>query len=552
MDHLAGGVLVDSSQDRSTIHALQPARVFIQALPYTGQTPPMNLVRTQTAVIRDYHQRTKHQLDRYAAGPGTLAWDAQPDPFRQWTDTRTLALPRDLSPPDIAWNALPDPRPAAPLDVGSLSTLLRLSVGLTAWKEYAGSRWALRANPSSGNLHPTETYVMVTGLQGIPDGLHHYHSRLHALEQRSWGAEFHTPGLWLGFSSIHWREAWKYGERAFRYCQLDLGHVLAAVSYAAALLGWRAQLPEQDAQGVAACLGLDREADFAAVEAEEPEVIVAFGARASLPANASHWAGKPSLLDPRPLYHWPLVEEAAAATRGPFTRAETGSPQLTPLPSSSTLPAGEVILQRRSAQAFDGQSILPYAVFRRLLSCLLLGGAPVWALWPRRPRVHPVLLVHRVEGVAPGLYALPRSDAAEAALRTAFRTEFEWQASDPDLPLFRLLQAGAARTARTLSCHQDIASHSAVTFMFVAEFEAPVAQNPAAYRHLHWEAGMLGHVVTLEAEAAGWRGTGIGCYFDDADHEVLGLTDNRFQVLYHFAVGMPVDDPRLLTRPAYE
>ncbi|MBD3811268.1 MAG: hypothetical protein IE917_03475 [Betaproteobacteria bacterium] len=165
--------------------------------------------------------------------------------------------------------------------------------------------------------------------------------------------------------------------------------------------------------------------------------------------------------------------------------------------------------------------------------------------------MHPVLLVHRVEDVVPGLYALPRSDAAEAALRGALRAEFTWQAADRDLPLFQLMQAGAAKTARTLSCHQDIASHSAFTLMFVAEFAAPVTAHPAAYRALHWEAGMLGHVVTLEAEAAGWRGTGIGCFFDDADHEVLGLSDTRFQVLYHFAVGMPVDDPRLLTLPAY-
>jgi hypothetical protein len=216
------------------------------------------------------------------------------------------------------------------------------------------------------------------------------------------------------------------------------------------------------------------------------------------------------------------------------------------------LPAAQVILNRRSAQAFDGQSILPHAVFRRILSCLFPGNSPVWDMWPHAPRVHPVLLVHRVEGIAPGLYALPRSNAAATALRESFRAEFAWGAADPELPLFQLLQAAAAKTARTLSCHQDIASHSAVTFMFVAEFETPIAANPAAYRHLHWEAGMLGHIITLEAEAAGWRGTGIGCFFDDADHDVLGLTDSRFQVLYHFAVGMPVDDPRLLTLDAYD
>jgi len=524
--------------------------------------------------VLDYHQRTKHHLDRYAAGPGTLDWDAQPDPFRHWTGAQTLALPRTLPDLGIAWSALPDPRPPAPLDAASTSTLLRLSVGITAWKEYAGARWALRANPSSGNLHPTETYVIAAGVQGIPDGLHHYQSRSHALEQRAWtnsplplageGLGEREAGLWLGFSSIHWREAWKYGERAFRYCQLDLGHALAAVSYAAALLGWRARLLHLDSHEVARCLGLDRDPDFAGVEAEEPEFIVALDASAALPANWDHFAGKPGLLDPRPLYQWPVIEEVAAATRGAITPAETQTfPLPNPLPLRGTevpqagegvksRPASEVILHRRSAQAFDGKSVLPHAVFRRLLSCLLPGGAPVWQLWPHAPRVHPVLLVHRVEGIAPGLYALPRSNGAEAALREAFRAEFKWDAADPELPLFLLLRAAAAKTARTLSCHQDIASHSAVTFMLLSEFDTPIEANPAAYRHLHWEAGMLGHVITLEAEATGWRGTGIGCFFDDADHDVLGLADSRFQVLYHFAVGMPVDDPRLLTLEAYD
>lgn len=147
---------------------------------------------------------------------------------------------------------------------------------------------------------------------------------------------------------------------------------------------------------------------------------------------------------------------------------------------------------------------------------------------------------------------MPRSDVAKTSLQTACRNTFSWQPADLELPLFQLVAARAGKTARTLSCHQDIAAQCAVTFMMVAEFSAPIAADPAAYRHLHWEAGMLGHVITLEAEAAGWRGTGIGCFFDDADHEVLGLKDDQFQVIYHYAVGMAVDDLRLTTLPAYE
>ena len=194
------------------------------------------------------------------------------------------------------------------------------------------------------------------------------------------------------------------------------------------------------------------------------------------------------------------------------------------------------------------------AVFRRLLAGLLPGNAPAWNLWPLPPRVHPVLMVHRVDGVAPGVYILPRSPAAEAGLRQALRADLAWEpfSEFPDLPLHRLVSARCANAARTVSCHQDIAAHCAVAFMLLAEFDQPIAESSAAYRHLHWEAGMLGHQLYLEAEAHGWRGTGIGCFFDDAVHDILGLDDDRYQVVYHFSVGVPVDDPRLLTRPAYE
>ena len=509
---------------------------------------------TRVATVIAYHTRSKHALDRYAAGPGTLDWEAQPKAFRDWSGTEQISLPRDVVVSNIPWGELSVARTPLPLNTANLGSLLRLCVGLTAWKEYGGSRWSLRANPSSGNLHPTETWLICADVAGLEDGLYHYQNLHHALEKRAWGSAPLAQGLWLGFSSIHWREAWKYGERAFRYCQLDLGHALAAVSYAAALHGWRPRLLNTGSAEIAERLGLDRAADFIGVEDEEPEVIIALEAGAEdMPANWQHWTGKPGLLDVRPLYQWPVIEEVAEATRGTPPVAD---PLISEPPAvrerNGDIRAAQVILKRRSAQAFDGQSVMPNAVFRQMLDSLMPGGSPVWNLWPHVARVHPVLLVHRVEGVAPGLYAMPRSDAAKPLLQAAFREMFSWQPADPELPLFQLVAAQTGKTARTLSCHQDIATQCAVAFMLVAEFAAPVAADPAAYRHLHWEAGMLGHVITLEAEAAGWRGTGIGCFFDDADHEVLGLKDDRFQVIYHYAVGMALDDPRISTLPAYE
>ena len=62
---------------------------------------------------------------------------------------------------------------------------------------------------------------------------------------------------------------------------------------------------------------------------------------------------------------------------------------------------------------------------------------------------------------------------------------------------------------------------------------------------------MIGQVLYLEAEAYGVRATGIGCFFDDPVHDLMGLKDNTFQSLYHFTIGGPVEDERLQTWPSY-
>ena len=106
--------------------------------------------------------------------------------------------------------------------------------------------------------------------------------------------------------------------------------------------------------------------------------------------------------------------------------------------------------------------------------------------------------------------------------------------------------------AARLSCDQDIAADGFFSLGMLADFDASLeAFGPSFYRHLFWETGMVGQVLYLEAEAAGARATGIGCFFDDPVHDVLGLRGHAFQSLYHFTVGMPVDDARLTTEPGY-
>jgi hypothetical protein len=174
------------------------------------------------------------------------------------------------------------------------------------------------------------------------------------------------------------------------------------------------------------------------------------------------------------------------------------------------------------------------------------------------PRIALVLFVHRVVGLTPGLYLLPRTTHLAACFDARLDPRFlrqpvEGAPAHLGLQLLIATPAGELhRAARSINCHQDIASNSCFALGMVAEFDTPLSLDPSAYRDLYREAGLIGQVLYLHAEALGLRGTGIGCYFDDPFHELLGLQDTTLQSLYHFTVGLPLDDSRIETTINYD
>jgi hypothetical protein len=224
--------------------------------------------------------------------------------------------------------------------------------------------------------------------------------------------------------------------------------------------------------------------------------------------------------------------------------------------------AGQIIHQRRSLLGCDGKTSIPAKCFYRMLERVMprverpVPQRPMpWDAIPWNPAIHFGLFVHRVTGVEPGLYALARDPAKVERLRKCMQAHFLWEAPPdcPDeLPLYLLDRGDARSLAAQVSCRQAIAGDGAFSLGMVAEYQATlVARGPWFYRRLFREAGLVGQVLYLEAEAAGVRATGIGCFFDDPVHQVFGLQDLTFQSLYHFTVGGAVDDPRLTTLPPY-
>jgi nitroreductase len=545
------------------------------------------------AVAVAYHQRTKHLPNRYARSLGFMDWANQPDPFLSFDGAPRIDL--DLVPAGGA-GAGAEPQP---LSRELVSQLLRDSLALSAWKAAGANQWSLRCNPSSGNLHPTEGYLLAGSVPGLgndpgllrpppptlardpappaptPPGCYHYNPYAHALELRRpitsslWQqlcSGLPEPSLLIGLSSIHWRESWKYGERAFRYCHLDTGHAIAAIAMAAAVLGWTTRLleavssadletllalgghpPEEAEHGD--CLLLltpDRQAGDQSLMWQPPAPVLQA-------ISDSRLQGTPNRLS-RNHVPWPVIDQVAAATRRDQPpRSGYWQPQA-PARSTYRLEREQrvrtLIHQRRSAIAMDGETVLHRDGFLRIVGSLT-SAAPLSAL-PWRPALHPLLWVHRVEGIPAGAYLLVRDPDVYPALQAALDRRFRWTpVADAD-GLYHLESGDFQDLARDLSCHQDIASDGAFAVAFLADFEGRISEHGAwFYRRLLWEAGLLGQLLYLHAEAEGVRGTGIGCFFDDLVHQYLGLTDHSWQSVYHFTIGGAIDDPRLQSLDPY-
>ncbi|MDA3945681.1 MAG: SagB/ThcOx family dehydrogenase [Helicobacteraceae bacterium] len=516
-----------------------------------------------SAIIFDYHQRTKHHPNRYAASLGYLEWATQPDPFRSFEGARIVKLPLSFENPTMSYNAIMSDAllPSAPLSLESIAQLFQFSLGIAAWKCIGTDCWALRCNASSGNLQPTEATIILPPIEGISKKsvIAHYAVKEHALEIL---AEFDTDywqeqkqhGFFVGLSSITWREMWKYGERCFRYVNMDLGHAMKAVKISARTLGLQASkvetLPIDDLETL---LGLDQKERYHESEPEIGQTLLHIGGSAKSEQDLSQllkdipaqYQGKANLLS-RSHHPWEAVDLAMKASKVDTALMPKLSVETLPLermPNEKSVK--EVILERRSAQAMDfARTHISLEQFRQMLHSV---AAPVDSF---RERVHFAIFVHDIETLEKGLYFYIRNAEHKEALKRLTRNDFLWEEKMPDL---YLLEKGDFRSqAKFISCSQEIAGDSAFSLGMITQFREPIdSYGTHEYKELYWECGELGQQLYLEATALGLSATGIGCYLDDVMHRMLGFEDETFQTMYHFTIGRSIIDTRMSVREPY-
>ena len=451
-------------------------------------------------------------------------------------------------------------------------------MAISAWKSFQGTGWALRVNPSSGNLHPTEAYLLCGPIKDLSLGpaLFHYCPKIHALEKRGQFSEFTWKQLMgglpagailIGVSSIYWREAWKYGLRAFRYCHHDVGHALAAINLACSGLGWQARMLDHlGRDSLQSILGLTEHHEG---EEEIADCLIAIWPKMDLPGfSILDWQkglasepepGEPNLLSGSHV-DWSAITEVSHACEKPFTGdypAYKSNPNTnSQLIADDVFPFRKAIHQRRSAVAMDGRTRISQDTFYQFMIQTVPAIAPAtFQSIPWEPQVHLGLFVHRVDGLPPGLYCLVRNPDHLQELQAKMKPDFLWQKPEScptELDLFLLMEGDFKNNARAVSCGQDIAADGCFSLGMLSAFFDPLHHyGPWFYPRLYWECGAIGQILYLQAEVSGIRSTGIGCFFDDPVHEIFGIQDQSYQSLYHFTVGGPVEDTRLTTLPAY-
>jgi len=195
----------------------------------------------------------------------------------------------------------------------------------------------------------------------------------------------------------------------------------------------------------------------------------------------------------------------------------------------SKLSAEEIIQNRRSALGF----IPEYIDKKDLLDILdktLPRNIPPFNTNAHFNNIDIVMFINRVNGLENGIYYYSRNNL----LKHNF-TQIEDR-------LYLIEKGDFSNASKFINCTQDLGKQSSVSFSFVADFEK-ITKN-YHYKLTLQEAGMVGHIIYLEAEAKGIRGCGIGCFFDDLiNDEIL---NGKLQAVYNFTVGVPLIDERII------
>jgi SagB-type dehydrogenase family enzyme len=501
------------------------------------------------SIAQHYHERTKYDPETIASRSQSLDWSKQPVPFKEYKIGATFDLKSYIQEAPEAFVHNPDGKWWR-----RLSQFLFCSYGLTARMPSMGNTVYLRSSPSAGGLYPAEIYLVSRGTPLLPPGLYNYQCRTHSLmhfwesnvwqslqEACFWHPSLENTQIALVITSVFYRSAWRYEDRAYRRIFLDTGHLLGNIELAAAISDYRphliggfidqavdemlyidpqqesaiAVLPLADLLDINQNLSSGRTALPSATETEYPnladgELLPYFHRMTQIQPGTTGKLNLPEIKQEKSIedkYNFPFCQKINTQT----TQIDWGD-QLDKLEAT--------ILKRRSTRAYSGDD-LTLDELKSLLDFTYQSehyidqGLDISPDYFDLNLIQTFIVTSGVEGLEAGCYYYaPKAQELRQIRFKNFRRELHF-----------------------LCLGQELGRDASAVLFHTADLKAAVNQyGDRVYRYLHMDAGHLGQKLNLAANRLSIGVSGIGGFFDDKVNEVLGIPIDE-AVLYITTLG---------------
>ena len=469
-----------------------------------------------------------------------------PHPYKVYETLEPIPLPTDLPPTtmhaldalaatgDVAFDeAIPD--------LAAIARLCLLSNGILKRGSHRndGTVIEYRAAGGTGARYHLELYVICGDLPDLDAGVYHYAAHDHSLRRLRSGdfrrelveATGAHPAIaaapvTIAATSMFWRNAWRYQERAYRHAYWDLGTTLANLLAVAVSL----EMPTTLVLGFA-----DRQVnallDIDGVK-EAALALVTLGRSAGTMPDAPSVEplGYPTRQISVREIDFPLIpemhaassldtgDEASAWRAGRVRRqlaAAAGEIVPLNLMSSDAIPhmtIEDAIRRRRSTRHYDTSVTIPFDAVSTLVD-RSTRGIVADCLDPSQPPLHDqYLIVNAVDGLEPGVYRVRRGEGLDLVKPGMFRQEAQWLAVD-----------------------QEYAADAHVNAYYLTEL-GPVLETfgNRGYRVAQLESAIFAGKLHLGTHVLGLGAVGSTSFDDDVTEFFAPSTDSSYMFVVVF------------------
>ena len=528
----------------------------------------------------DYHESTKHSEISLMTSRHYLDLDNRPLPFKVYTELLSYPLPLDFSQhtlnaitsisriyPQTSENAAPDIT-RTNLNSKSLAEILFFSGGITREIKYPLSTYYMRAASATGALYPIELYIVCQDLADLKAGVYHFDPadfRLTQIRTGDYRSELAaaagdnksiiTSPITIIFTSIAWRNAWKYQARSYRHWFWDSGVIAANLLATTVSMGLPTRLimgfvddkisqllcveDHREAAVVMATIGIglskdllpkeDRQIPYLPIpkirplskkgETDYPEIwILNDSSKLFTKEEVKEWINEdnPSII--------PVYKQSSALAeildRQPLSRDQYNSSNVPNL--------CEVILRRGSSRRFSRSSV-SFSVLSTILQSSTR-GVPLDIFKENGDSLIDIYLIaNDINGITPGGYFFNRNSQS----------------------LEQLKRNVSRNMSGYLCLGQSLFSDASAVFFLMTDLQSVLKSlGNRGYRASQFEAGVIAGKIYLAAYAQQIGASG-STFFDDAVTEFFSPHASNKSTMIVVGIGVPAykANPGKILRP---